>query len=207
MKIALIQINIADFDAVKPIPDQSVHYDYFLYTEKNLPFPLSSLSNRGKVTYLKLQHYRFLPGYDIFIYIDGRAEVISPDFVKDIAHKSGDIVITKHPQRETIKEEYDFIFQYMAQPESKAGQYLNSRYDYEALKQEANILSGNQPLYACGVFSWKVTDYMKLFFNKWWQMTVQYSGFDQCVFARVSWEMGVKITPYTYDLIKINKHK
>ena len=203
MSIAVIQANIGDFDNVLPIPAQSVPYDYFLFTEDNLPVPLATFHPRQQSTYLKHQAHRYLPGYDYYIWIDGRIEVISEDFVNDISSQTKQITVTKHPVRQYIYDEYECIFKLMV----NGNQYLSSRYELKALKAERLKIKGDLPLYACGCFCWKADDYMKLFMNDWYRRTMEYSGFDQCWFSQVAFERGIKVNPYGWDKVKLNKHK
>ena len=64
MRIALLTANIGGIDKVVEPTKQNIPFDYFCYTENNLPFPLPNLSNRMKGKYLKMLTHRFLPNYD-----------------------------------------------------------------------------------------------------------------------------------------------
>lgn len=204
-KVCIIQCNIGNFDTVAVVPEQSCPYDYFLFTENNLPYPLPDLSNRVKSRFIKFQMHKFLQGYDAYIYLDGRIEVTSEHFVIDMIGKlsSADIVITKHPDRNTVKEEIEFILHWLSHPESKAGGYLLSRYRKEDIELQKTLINENLPLYACGVFAWR-PGFLNYFFDLWFEMTLRY-GFDQCLFSHVF--KGRNICQIGYDLVKVNNHK
>ncbi len=203
MKIALLTANIGDFDNVLPIPKQSRPYDYFLFTEKNLPYPLSTLQPRQQATYLKQQAHRHLPGYDYYIWLDGRIEVTAGDFVEDITSRTTTITVTKHPHRHIVYDEYEFLFALM----NAGNKYLHSRYNQAGLEAERLKIRADLPLYACGCFCWRVSHDMKNFMNEWYRRTMEYTGFDQCWFSQVAYERSIDVLPYGWDKIKLNKHK
>lgn len=208
MKIALITANTGSIDEVKSPVKQSIEYDYFCYTEP--PFPLSELVPRMQAKYIKLQHHRFLPGYDVYIWIDGRIEITSPTWVEDIVNKlqGYDIVITKHTERKTVGEEYEFLLWHMGQPSgiSSASRYLNSRYNKNALMAESVVIDHSLPLYACGVFAWAPTGRGRVFMESWWRWCIQYGSFDQCAFSHLVTEQATNVLSIDYTGLKVNKH-
>lgn len=193
MRIAIIQPNYGDIDNVLPIPEQTVSFEYYT----TCPFPLQELSNRMKAKYMKLQHHKFIAA-DYFIYLDGRVEITSSNFVADIiSHLShSDIVMTKHPQRDTVRQEYQFIQELM----QKGNNYLHDRYSLDAILAED--VPGDLPLYACGVFAHK-SAYALL--DEWWARCIRYSCYDQCWFSLLS--QGYNVHPYGYEYVKVNKHR
>lgn len=199
--ICLIQANIGAMDNVLPFPAQSVPHDYRLFTEQ--PYPLSELNDRMKARYIKYQHHRLLP-HNAFIWLDGRAEIIHEDFVKDITSHLDqyDMVITKHPQRNTIGEEYEFMIDLM----SKRNPYLLSRYSPVVIEKERDIIDWSLPLYACGVFAWKRSPRMESFMDEMWRKLIEYSAWDQCWISHLIKQYGLKVYPYNYEMVKIGKH-
>lgn len=210
LKIAIIQPNIGNIDDVKPIPKQSVEFTHHVFTEPQ--YPLSELSPRMQAKYIKLQHHRFLHGYDVYIYLDGRIEITSSTWVEGMVSKlrnhgnrfGSEIVITKHSERNTVGEEYDFLFKHMNDIDSKAGAYLHDRYNYDALKKESRIIDHSLQLYACGVFAWQGRRTMGEYFDDWWQWCLMYGSFDQCAFSHIV--PKTYIIPTDYTGIKVNKH-
>lgn len=201
MNPCLLTANIGGIDIIKPVPPQSVLYDYKCYIEA--PLPLHELNSRMKSRFIKMQHSRFLIN-DIFIWIDGRAEITAPDFVEDMVKRLDhcDMVITKHPQRKTVGEEYEFMLDLM----SNGNKYLNGRYDIDVIKKESQIIDWALPLYACGVFAYKATDKMRSFMNAWFFKTIEYSAWEQCWLSQLIYCDGLKIDSIGYDKIKIGRH-
>ncbi len=202
MKTVLIQANIGNIDKVAAVEEQSVPVEYKLFTET--PYPFSELNNRMKAKYIKLQHHKFLDHYDQFVYIDGRISV-TRDFIKEITAplRNNDIVVSKHLERKTIKEEYEFIFKLM----DEGNKYLLSRYDRKTLEKEAKLISSDIPLYACGVFAVKNTSTMNNFFNSWWDKCLKWTSFDQCWFSFLANMSKIKVYGFEHKTFKVGKHR
>jgi hypothetical protein len=204
MRIALLQANIGDFDDVKPIPEQSVPYDYFLYTENNLPYPLPNLNNRLKGKYLKINSHRFLT-HDYFIWIDGRVEITSDKFIESMVTKS-DVTISIHPTRNNPYEEIDYIQRRM----NEGSEYLNQRYSEEPFKEEVQFYKKkgmkDVPLYACYCFGRPNNKRMNQVFQEWWMTCLEFSNFDQSQFSYIAWRHKLNISTVE-PLIKLGTHK
>jgi len=151
IKIAIITANVGGVDEVKPIPHQTIAYDYYYFDETNLPENVILSGDNAFISkYPKLMTHKLLPDYDIYIWIDGRVEVTSPNFIESMINGLGDVRMTRHPQRQTIQEEFDFIDNLFEQKD----EYVCSRYKQEDIaKQKEIITNPDAALYACGVFA------------------------------------------------------
>lgn len=186
MKIAVITAIFGGKDTPKPFPSQSVECDYYCFTEANSPVPLPNFPDRLKAKYFKLQAHRILPGYDAYVWIDGNIEVKSADFVKVMTDGLDGIRIQRHHERETIKEEIDFIL-------ASENEYLTTRYGAQPLKEEyeyylSQEMPEDAPLYSCNVFAYRNQDRVNtckncLFMNEWWNLVLVWSWFDQSAFS------------------------
>lgn len=197
MKIAVVTAIFGGKDTQKPFPPQSVECDYYCFTEENTPVPLPNLPDRLKAKYFKLQMHRVLPIYDAYVWIDGNIEVKSPDFVKVMTDGLDGIRIQRHHERQTIKEEIEFIL-------SSENEYLTTRYGAQPLKQEYEwYLSQGMPewatLYSCNIFAFRINEgrnskkYTKIckeFFTKWWILVCEWSWFDQSAFSFLAHKRG-----------------
>lgn len=187
MKTAVVTAIFGGKDTPKPFPPQSVGCDFFCFTEENSPVPLPNLPDRLKAKYFKLQMHRVLPGYDVYVWIDGNIEVKSADFVKVMTDGLDGIRIQRHHERRTIKEEIDFII-------SSENEYLTTRYGVQPLKQEyeqylSDGMKDTAPLYSCNIFSFiDKMDAMK-FMDYWWRLCLEWSWFDQSAFSYIQYWM------------------
>lgn len=191
MKIALITANIGSFDEIKGIPQQTIPVDYYCYFDNNLPYPLPNLNNRLKSKYVKIQTHRFLPGYDAYIWIDGRVEITADVFAEEMIKGLGenDVAIFSHPERETVGQEIEFMQQQM----SKGNSYLFSRYGNQGIEKEAIFYQDKKvwhsPLFACTIFARKNNNTTNYAFDEWWRRCIEFSYFDQTMF---SYAMGTE---------------
>lgn len=209
--IAVVTCNTGRIDSYKDIPDQSVPYDRFYYTNKKLPFPLTVLNDRMKSKYIKTQmhHIPELSKYDILIWVDGSIQVKSQDFVRYFSKDP--FVIGKHPDRDCIFDEAGFI-----ENEIRNGnKYLESRYNgvdlmMAAMYYGSNGYVRNSGLWASGVFGmWNTYMYRDLCDN-WWKNIIQWDGIDQISLAYLlskrnmyfrDFEYGSMISNDLFDLI------
>lgn len=213
MKIAVLTANIGSIDGIQGIPRQSVDCDFCYYNDHNLPFPLPNLDNRLKSKYIKIQTHKFLSGYDVIIWVDGRVKIISKTFVQEfvLGLEDHDMVMFKHPARDSVLDEMTYIIDNM----NKGNHYLLSRYGDQQMNKELDFYISEQmpkeaPLYACTVFARKVDERMNEVFNHWWEKCIQFSNFDQSVFAYLAWKNNLKIQALEMEKwvkqLRINKH-
>lgn len=214
-RVALISANIGAFDPVFDIVPQNIECDIFYYTERNLPHPLPNLNNRLRGKYLKTMAHRFLPNYDIYVWVDGSVEIIDSRFIERIIEvlKKDHVSISLHPERKNVYEEIDYILTNI----DAGKEYLVSRYVNEPLADEMlfyknGYLPETYPLYVCRFFARRNTDRVNRCFEDWWNGILEYSNFDQTMFSYVTWKHGLSIVPLNYsgivdNLIKVHKHK
>ncbi len=215
MKIAVLTANIGKIDSIKGIPKQSLDCDFFYYTEDNLPYPLPNLNNRLRSKYLKTQTHRFLPDYDIYIWIDGSIRVHGGNFVENYMEhlKNHDIAIYLHNERKNVYEEMEYIDLQL----KKGNDYLLSRYGDQQMVKEALFYAKNQlpedyPLFNCFTFVRCNSKKANQCFDEWWKRCIEFSNFDQAMFSYVTWESKIKINKLridpdrTYKLFAREKH-
>lgn len=185
MRIAVITAIFGGMESPKPFCPQSVECDRIVITEENSPYPLPNIPPRLQAKFFKLQAHRLWPQYDAFVWIDGNIEVTSPDFVKEMISRLQTIRIQRHHERQTIKEEIDFIL-------ASDNEYLTVRYGNQPLREEyewylSRGMPGNMPLYACNIFAWVNKEDVKCFFDDWWNLVLMWSYFDQSAFSYLAY--------------------
>lgn len=193
MKIALLSCNIGFIDEIRPPAKQRHEYEFFYYTENNLPAPLPHLNNRMKGKYLKTQSHKFLD-HDLFIWIDGSVEVTDGTFIDWVIQnmEGCDLMTTLHTTG-NVYDELNGIIKGMR----KGGKYLLSRYAREPFEQELQFYSGklphDYPLYQCWFFARWNNEFLNDSFDRWWDLILRYSNFDQSQFSFAAWEHGLNI--------------
>lgn len=213
MKIAIITANLGGIDPIYGIPKQTVDVDFRYYTDASLPYPLPNLNKRLQSKYLKLQTHRFLPGYDAYIWIDGRVLIESNNCVELLQEelKENDVAIFRHLERSNVFDEMDFIVDMM----NKGNHYLLSRYGNQQMEMETEFyqterLPKDFPLYATYVFARINNEKVNTAFDEWWRRTIEYSHFDQAMFSYVAWKHELKIKELSWQdyrkVIHVTKH-
>lgn len=221
MKILILTANIGGFDTQKEFPAQLVEdgqtYEYFCFTESNLLRPMTALDNRMKAKYFKLQAHKLFPDFDYYIWIDSAFQIKSEMFLQIMVHHiwlgDADIAVTKHPQRNCIYDEAEFVLHGII----SGNKYLASRYGKSKIEFERNYYQSllypkDNGLYACGLFIVRNDKKMNSFMDAWWQKCLEWSCFDQLSFPFLAKQHDVNIMPLVFDnyldnqFYKIVKH-
>lgn len=235
MKIALLTANIGGIDHVRTPIEQvfnvadyidltssaslcpscsQVQCDYHCFTESNLPYPLPHLSPRLQGKYVKILTHRFMPSYDVYVWIDGRIEITDKAFVAKMVDKLGasEVVIAKHNWRLNVYDEIDFILDKIR----TGDEYLVKRYGHEPFDDERMFylrerLPKEVPLYTCAIFARRNEPRLNRVFEDWWLRSLEFTLFDQAMFSFVAWKHKLKLFEFnSADLyggsVIIHKH-
>lgn len=212
MKIAVVVANTGNIDNIKGLPKQSLDIEYHLFHDGNLPFPLPNLSSRMRARYIKIMMHRYLPDYDYYVWIDGRAEIISKDFVKEfVANIEGfDVAMFRHWERLTVYDEMTFIDERM----KEGNHYLLSRYGNQQMGAESYfyIKQGlvSAQLYATTLFIRRNDPKVNAAFDEWFIRCVEFSHFDQTMYTYIAKKFDLKTNGMDFEKfvkhIKLNRH-
>lgn len=211
IRVAVVSAVFGGVDTWKPfckqvLPEWAEWAGLYRYDEANTPVPLPNLPDRLRAKYFKTQCYRVNEwekcNADVVVWIDGNIEVTRPDFVEYMVTpiKNGSyFTIQKHHERNTIKEEIDFIL-------SSDNPYLLIRYGKQPLAKEYDhyISKGmpeDAPLYSCNVFA----AYIRLvvtydMLDLWWMLCLEWSWFDQSAFSYIASTLNHSWIVDTVDL-------
>jgi hypothetical protein len=210
MKIAVVTAIFGPIDTVKVMPDQTISFDRHIFTQANSPFPFPNLNNRLKAKYFKCQMHKVLPGYDYYIWIDGKIKVTSPLFVESMINllSKDDIAVRVHATRHCIYQEVDYIESAMAAGDTG----LIERYRNQPLRQEVEYYrskgypEGNG-LYDCSVFIVRSQRWATAVLDEWWSLCLRFSYFDQTALQYVLWKHLADHRPlYLEHLITTEPH-
>jgi hypothetical protein len=151
--------NVGDIDNITHVVDIEVNTE-----------PINNYSNRLSGKYYKTHHIQDS------IWIDSSFSIKNKDFSKIIEDMLGDydFMITRHPERKTLKEEYDYILKHLNDP------YLKVRYGDEDWKTEIEAFSDgfDAPLLNPAFFALRKEKTDKLM-SDWWDLILKYTIFDQ----------------------------
>lgn len=208
LSVAVVTANFGGMDSIKPIPEQSIPFERFVFDERNSPFPFPALDNRMKARYFKLLTHEILD-HDVFVWVDGNVEIKSPKFLEMVVeHLHGnDIVIRRHPERSDIFEEAESIVAAMAQGNA----YLRARYYGHPLIEEVEAYrAAGHPegfgLWWCGLFARANSARVNVAFKRWWDDGLKWNNFDQSCFAEQVRVFELKVATQEWSPYYNNKH-
>lgn len=208
MRIAVITANLGGIDAIHPIAEQDISFDRFYITDENNQFPFHTSNSRLAAKLYKICPHRIFYQYDVYVWVDANIEIKSPSFIRELVELSTkDIAISRHPFRETIGEEADYI----AAQVTAGNAYLSTRYNADSIIKEAEVYGEFLPLYWCGIFARVNRPDINSIFDQWFIDNVQWTNFDQLSFPYNFYPGQLKIMQwgdfYENSHYKIHKHK
>lgn len=193
MKICILTANLGGFDErIDPV-EQSVQADFYRFTDENFPPRYAAMTPRLQARICKTFGWQMRPGYDVYIWIDGSLSLRHPDSVKWLLnHLTGDIVVFKHPNRNTCKEEADYLKSRIA----KDCQYIIPRYANELIDEELEATSEfpDKYLFASGILVYKNNNRIHEMMKEWWFHISRYHSIDQLGFPYSLQKTGCEFT-------------
>lgn len=152
--------NVGGIDDISHVIPVEVH------TEK-----VEDYSNRLSGKWYKTHHDKNI------VWLDGSKRVYRKSFMAYIQHeiKDYDMLITKHPSRKTLGEEYDYVINNLDMP------YLSVRYKDEPWEKEREAFkdSLDAPLVNPAFFALKYNEATQKLMKEWWDLILKYTIFDQ----------------------------
>jgi len=220
MKIATLTANLANFDKVvdpvaQNLPKGIEEIFFYRFTDKNFP-PIKGLTPRLQYRIPKLFGWEMVPGYDIYIWLDGSMSLIQPDAVEWFLKKLGknDVALFRHPWRKTIREETDHIEEKL----QKKGKYITSRYENGLHKEQLAVCLADPDfkdkiLYTSTAFIYRNNKRIQKAMKMWWYHQSRYFTCDQIALPYVIFKSKLKVGVIKEDQFNIpyismvSKHK
>lgn len=197
MTISLTTAIIGGIDEVKSIPKQTVEYERLLFT-----YPHSStagMNPRNQALYYKTQPHDYST-HDICIWVDGKIQITSPDFIQQCIDALGDgnIAIMKHNERKCIYHEVDHIEHCIR----KGNPYLTPRYAHRPIREQVEAYRtqgypANAGLNDCCIFIVR-NNTINHILDKWWYECSQLDWFDQVSIRFLCWFYGQSINDIVF---------
>lgn len=149
--------------------------------------PIEGYSNRVSGKWYKTHH-----GDEDIIWLDGSYRIYNKGFENKVIELLGDndFMVTRHRDRKTLKEEYDFILNRL---KAKGHTYLKVRYGNEDWATEMEAFKDGMGAELVHPAFFTARKSTKDFMSEWWELILKYTIFDQ--------------SQLTYMLYKQNKLK
>ena len=174
-KVAFIYLNTNDyeppFESIPQTVSNDIELSYHFFNDTNFPLRFNAMTPRLQVNLAKMFMWQMFPGYETYIWADSQFAMQREDSAKWLLEQLGshDIVLFKHPDRTTVKEEADFLRDRL--PTSKR---LMKRYKDEWLDELMETIPTDGILYASGIFAYRNSLKIQEAFKEWWYYTTRY---------------------------------
>lgn len=191
-----------------PLIYKDYSIDVVYYNNDNTASRINSLHPRTKGKIPKMMEWYEHPDYDYYIWIDSKFTILEgflENLFEFINVSDADLFFFNHPQRDSIKDELDFMMEMM----KNGSPYLLRRYEGEEMEKQVNTYLADESfvddkLFYCGLFMYK----RSLVENKhtnimidWLLHCVLYSIQDQLSFPYLLHKYKVKYKVYDKALL------
>lgn len=176
-KILVLSANLGKFERPVPHTKQSIPHDVRVLTDMDFPPRKNSMTPRLQARIPKMMAWQMFPGYDYYIWVDSSCRLARKDSIEWFLKKLGneDLAVFKHPHRNTVKEEADYIKHRL---DIKCP-YITPRYEGERLDDQMAVVNPNGELYATTAFIYKNDTPAQDLLTIWWLHTSLYHSIDQ----------------------------
>lgn len=181
-RVAVISANIGYFDPIVEYVRQSVSYDFFRFTDDSFPSRVASMTPRLQARIPKCFGWQMAPDYDVYIWVDSSCSLQHEHSVVWFLEqcRGADFAFFKHPDRNTINEEYEFLKLKM----QEKNKYLYPRYMNELLEEQMMEIRSDKSfiddrLFASTAFVYKNNSRTRAMLKEWWYHISRYHTIDQ----------------------------
>jgi hypothetical protein len=210
VKIAIITANLGKFDPivspVKQKVSEDIEYKIFNINDTNFLPRTKSMTSRLQARIPKMFGWQFAPDYDYYIWVDASFTISHKYFITHMLDKCNgyDIALFKHPDRNTITEEANFIKKRI----NEGCKYLISRYENELVDEQLEACLSDKEfkddqLFATCSFIYKNNDNVKNLLEKWWVHTSRYHVVDQLSIPYLAKKSSCKVNIIRDNIYKI----
>lgn len=203
MKLAVLSANLGGYDPHVPWVPQLVNgasVDAHRFNDGNFPLREKAMKPALQCAIPKMFGFDIVPGADVYLWVDASRGLLRPDTAQWFLDKLGtaEMALFLHPERHTIREEYDFMKTRMA----RAGEtYLTARYAGEWLDQQYAAVCQpwyeDRKLYASTAFIYRPTVRVRAMMREWWFHKSRYLLHDQLALPYVVKEHRVHVAEMT----------
>lgn len=155
MKILVVSANIGSSCKNEVVKQKGLNVDFKCLSDHKRNKAIGKRLN-GKIP--KMLAWDLYPGYDVYMWMDSHFSLKKENSMQWFLDQLGDkdAVFFKHPSRDSVKKEVDFILKRM----KEGDQYLKDRCEGEPMLEQVNSYLKDSSyidnkLFACGIFLYK----------------------------------------------------
>lgn len=192
VRTAVVSANFGQFE--KPINDGRI-----TITEKEFPLRNKSMTARLQARIVKTHMWQFVPGYDYYLWIDSSCRLKSKQWFIDQLGDA-DIAVFKHPHRNTVQEEADYLKRRLA----KDCPYITPRYENEDIDGQLQAINPGLELFASTAFILHDNMRTRAIMKEWWYHISRYHSIDQLSFTEALKAGSTVDRGINYNVIRDN---
>ena len=211
MKVAVISANLGAYDRHTEWPTleapPGVEVSVHRFTDANFPPRPLAMTARLQAGLLKWFGPEFVPGRDVYLWIDASCTptpIAVTWFLEQMDEFGSWVAFFKHPDRQTIRQEYEFIKERLARPGER---YLTSRYAGEWLDEQfaaipdkpLSLTMQNAQLFASTAFVYRDCANVREMFKEVWFGKTRYHLHDQLWLAKTAYEHIARVPIRTIE--------
>lgn len=190
IKVLIATANFGGIDEIHTPVQQFGQFDVVFVCYDEIVTKIDGFTNRMAYKFAKTNLHK-KGNCDLYIWIDGRVEIGSPEFVEYIWDMCSefDMGVVVHPERATLADEYDYILSNLGK-EYLAVRYKNEDWatEIEAYKDRLDAKLYNARLFVIVRKSnntnvLKSNNVVNEFMTRWWEEIQKYTIFDQSQFT------------------------
>lgn len=210
MRVLVVSANLGNFDTrighVRQIAYGDDEIDYHCFTDDDFPPRINSMTSRLQARIPKMTAWQMMPDYDYYLWIDASCRLNDPKAVQWFMEQLGvaDIAVLKHPHRNTVGEEADYLRErLLLESQGEKQEYLLPRYGGERLEAQMAVINEDYPLYASTVFIYKNDTPARDLLSIWWMHISLYHSIDQLSLPAAIERSGAKVNVIDENYLKI----
>jgi hypothetical protein len=204
--VAVITANLGNFDPVVDYVEQSHPYDFYRFTDENFPPRHKAMTPRLQARIVKMFGWQMVPPHDYYLWVDASCILADKGAVKwflDRA-KGVDMAVFKHPERDTIRQEADFLKARL----KRGDPYIVSRYENELIDEQLAVIRtdkgfADQNLFASTALVYKNNAKVRNVMFHWWHHTSRYHIIDQLSLPYVLYKQNCTVRIIADDYLHI----
>lgn len=209
MKKAIYTVITNDYDVLRTPRVRQPECDYICFTDNPLlksdswVVVLIEKPSRHLQREIKILAHKYLPEYDMTIYVDANMEIIRNFKAMEISARKHGIALIKHNKRNCLYQEALTV---VAINKDKS-----TFVEPQITAYRAEGMPVNYGMYCSGVMIRFNTPAVNDFCELWWAEVEKHSHRDQLSITYALWKTGLKydVVPYNYMPlhVRIHKHK
>jgi hypothetical protein len=204
MTVAVITANLGGFDPNGIYCEQSLPYDFYKFT--NFPPRYNAMTPRLQARIVKIFGWQMVPPHDFYIWVDASCIMSHRDSIKWFLKncEGVDMAFFKHPERNTIREEADFLKTRL----KRRDKYIVTRYKNELIDEQLAAINTDksfkdQNLFASTAFVYKNNPKVQNIMFHWWYHTSRYHIIDQLSLPYILFTQRCKVRIISDNYLKI----